>query len=174
MGSRGPRLSCTWSPFWPWSPLTLSGNSERGKEEVWEASASFPLLFLSPWFFPPSSRSLHSHALPLCFFSSSVSFSLLSHSFIFILDCQLCCLPLPAHFVVVVPPLPVPPCLRSFDQACISLLQNSVSLPFPVSCPPAPLLPVPLLLKWQRSMIRWPSPGGAPGRECLVPPRRVV
>lgn len=161
-------------PSGPRAPVTLRGNSERGKEEVWETSASFPLLFLSHSF-------LHSHAFRLFFFFFCVFFARITFfhiytwlpAVLFASPRSLCC---------CCPPRrrrrPVPPCLRSFDQACVSpslsLLQNSVSLPFPISCPPAPLLPVPLLLKWQRSMICWPSPGRAPGRERLVPRRCVV
>lgn len=61
-------------------------------------------------------------------------------------------------FQVIWPGLCVPLC---------PLLQNSVSLPFPISRPPAPRLPLPLLPKWPGSMINCVSPGWAPGPSSL-------
>lgn len=94
------------------------------------------LLCLSIVIFISRSHSsfLRTYILPQSFFFSFFVLLFISHSLMIVL----------LHHT--------PSSLRPFDESYMPPPKNSVSLPFPISCPPALLLPLPLLPKWLASI----------------------
>lgn len=111
--------------------LWSSGSCSGRPVVVREHFCVFPLLYFSPAPTPPFSE--------LTFFHNLFFFFLCP--FIHITFSHDCPSPRPIKFKAIwwVTHAPPPP-------------KNSVSLPFPISCPPALLLPLPLLPKWQASI----------------------
>lgn len=130
------------------SPRTVKRTSRRGGGGLGNLSLHLSIvIFIS---FILTSSSSFSFVLSVFVSFSSVPFC--SYHILPYLIWTSCC----AIFVfVVLPPLCLP-CFSSVFEVTSPgsplslLLQNSVALPFPVSCRPA-LLPLPLLLKWPQS-----------------------
>lgn len=138
----------------PFGPHTARGNGMGGEEVVWETSASFLCYFYL--LFSPASTSPSSTfpSLFLLFFFSSyhnVSCSSWTPDWAVCPRSLCCCSSLPC----------------SFGPIHSLLYQNSVSLPFPSSRPPAPLLPLPLLPNGPNPTICCVLPGWAPSHSHL-------
>lgn len=124
-------------------PLTLRGNSERGKEEVWETSSSFPLLFFSR---PPHALSILMLSV-FVFFFFCVFFARITFfhiytrlpAVLFASPRSLCCCcppptpPRSSMFEVIRPGLHVPLSLPP-SELCLLTISCFLSASSPSSC----------------------------------------